>query len=162
MGRYFRRTTACERAARSISLRLDHELSELESAALDKHLAQCGRCFAIAAEMTGITQLLRVAPLVEPERRVAVASPRRARSRLVRRTAAGLALAFGVAAASVVAVFSGVGSTGSDSHASSALVFRNMAEQHRFVRAELQRLEPYTQLVVEDEPAPRLVGRGLV
>jgi predicted anti-sigma-YlaC factor YlaD len=140
-------------------LRLDHELSELEAAALERHLVQCLRCRAVAEETAGFTELLREAALLEPARRVVVTSPRAARSRLVRRTAAGLVFAGGAIAASVLAVFSGVGAA--DSHESSALVFRNIAEQHQFVESELIRLEPYTQFVV-DEPAPRLVGRGLV
>jgi predicted anti-sigma-YlaC factor YlaD len=154
------RRNTCERAVRSLSLRLDGELSELEEVALDRHLAQCAPCRAIAAETIGFTQLLRGAPLIDVGRQLEVTSPRRARARRVRRTAAALALAGGVAVASVVAVLSGAGLSGS-SHPSSALGFRDQEEQRQFVRSELVRLEPYAQFVVETVP-PRLVGRGLV
>jgi len=157
MGLYRRRTTPCERAARSISLRLDDELSELEGAALDRHLAQCPRCRSVAAETLGFTQLLREAPLVEVGRRIVVTSPRRARARLVRRTAAAVVLAGGVAAASIAAYVSTTG----EPEPSAALAFRSLHEQQKFVRSELIKLEPRAQFVVDRAP-PRLVGRGLL
>jgi anti-sigma factor RsiW len=157
MGLYRRRTTPCERAARSISLRLDDELSELEAVALDRHLAQCARCHAFAVETVGFTHLLREAPLVEVGQRIVVTSPRRARARLVRRTAAAFVLAGGVAAASVVAFVS----SPATADPSAALAFRNLHEQQKFVRAELIKLEPRATFLV-DRAAPRLVGRGLL
>jgi predicted anti-sigma-YlaC factor YlaD len=160
MGFHLRRTTPCERAVRSISLRLDDELSELEEAALDRHLARCAGCRTIAEETIAFTQLLREAPLVEVGRRFAVTAPRRSRARLARRTAAAFAFAGAVAAASLVAVL-GVFIESEPSHASSALGFRDMAEQHQFVRSELRRLEPYPQYIVESAP-PKFLGRGLI
>ena len=84
---------------RAISLRLDGEASELEVAALERHLAVCPRCREIAAETASLTYLLREAPLVELERPVVVTSPRRVRKKVVRRTAAGILVAAGLAAA---------------------------------------------------------------
>jgi predicted anti-sigma-YlaC factor YlaD len=148
--------TPCERAARSISLRLDDELSELEWVALDRHLVQCTHCRSLAVETVGFTQLLREAPLVEVGREIVVTSPRRARARLVRRTATALVLAGGAAAASV-AFLSSPGAT----EPTGALAFRNVHEQQKFVRSELMKLEPHVAFVV-DQAAPRLVGRGLL
>jgi Putative zinc-finger len=53
----------CSRARFWVSLRLDDQLSELESALLDAHLAGCAACrsFAQVAELT--TDELRAAPL---------------------------------------------------------------------------------------------------
>jgi predicted anti-sigma-YlaC factor YlaD len=156
MGFQWRRATPCERAARSISLRLDGELSELEGAALDRHLAQCAGCRTLSVETVAFTQFLREAPLVEVGRRIVVTHPGRARARLVRRAAAAVALAGAVTAASVV----GVLHRSADSDPAAALAFRSVKEQRQFVRAELIRLEPNSAFVVETPP--RLVGRGLL
>src|SRR5436190_431985 len=61
---WWRRATACENAGQWISVRLDGELTELEAAALDRHLERCERCNAYAAELGSMTHLLRAAPLV--------------------------------------------------------------------------------------------------
>jgi predicted anti-sigma-YlaC factor YlaD len=137
-----RRTPACERAAQWISLRLDGELSELETAALDRHLAHCARCDALAAGLAGFTLLLREAPLVEPERRPVPVSPR-ARKRVAR--GIGVAAAFASAAAAAVAIV--LSSEVAHTTTSSAFSFRSAQEQIRFVQAEQLRIEPR-------EPAP--------
>lgn len=49
-----------------VSLRLDGELSELEGALLDGHLARCGECAAFAAGSDAATIALRAAPLEVP------------------------------------------------------------------------------------------------
>ena len=86
---------------RTISLRLDGEASELEVAALERHLAVCPRCREIAAETAALTYLLREAPLVELERPIVVTYPHRVRKKVVRRAAAGILVAAGLAAAEV-------------------------------------------------------------
>jgi predicted anti-sigma-YlaC factor YlaD len=53
----------CERSREWASLRLDSELSELEQALLDAHLARCGSCAAYARAIDGATTALRSAPL---------------------------------------------------------------------------------------------------
>jgi anti-sigma factor RsiW len=142
---------------RSISLRLDGEAAELEVAALDRHLAVCPRCREFAAETASLTQLLRVAPLVELERPVVIAYPRRVRSKVVRRAAAGILVAAGLAAAGVgITVVTDSG----PKHPSSALGFRDLQEQRQFVRAELIRLEPQSVFTVKT--APRFAGHGLL
>jgi len=53
----------CERARLLASLRLDGELSELEGALLDAHLARCAGCRAVADGFGASTTALRSAPL---------------------------------------------------------------------------------------------------
>lgn len=55
----------CARAGQWISLRLDAQLSNFESALLEAHLASCPGCRAFAQTATGLTQMLRAAPLEE-------------------------------------------------------------------------------------------------
>ena len=54
----------CARARFWASLRVDGELSELESALLDAHLGRCADCSAYATGVAGVTAALRNAPLV--------------------------------------------------------------------------------------------------
>lgn len=56
----------CERARRWSSLRVDGELSELESALLDNHLGRCSSCRAFARGAEGIAGLLSAARLERP------------------------------------------------------------------------------------------------
>jgi predicted anti-sigma-YlaC factor YlaD len=147
MGRWWK-TNACERATQWISLELDGELSQLEQAALARHLSGCAPCRAVSAEVRAFTHMLREAPLLELEREIAYAAPRRARVRAVRRAAFSLAFA-GLAGAAVLAGFvlpsSGVGS-------GSALAFRSVQEQKRFAHFEAARLEPAVFVVTPALP----------
>lgn len=56
----------CARSRFWASLRLDAELSELESALLDAHLARCAACREVVAGFAASTEVLRSAPLAEP------------------------------------------------------------------------------------------------
>lgn len=59
----------CDRIREWISLELDGELSRIERALVDRHLAVCGDCTAFAADVRGFTQALReedLAPLAQP------------------------------------------------------------------------------------------------
>ena len=49
-----------------MSLRLDKQLSELEVAVMEHHLARCPACRSFADELEGVTDALRDAELVEP------------------------------------------------------------------------------------------------
>ena len=138
MGMRWWRTNACERASQWISLDLDGELSQLERAALDRHLAGCARCAETSADVGAFTRLLREAPLVELERPVVVSAPRRARARAARRAAVGLAFA-GI---SVAAVLGGFVVPASTPAARSTLSFQSVQAQRRFAEVETQRLEP--------------------
>lgn len=153
MGRWWR-TNACDRAAQWVSLGLDGELSQLERAALDRHLDECARCRVLAADVTSFTELLREAPPVELSRPIVVRAPQRIR--VVRRAAASLALAGAVAAATLGIVLPT--STGSSE---SALSFRTVQEQKQFAHIEARRLEPAVFLVPQ-EAVPPLAPHVLV
>ena len=56
----------CARARFWASLRVDGELSELEGALLDAHLARCADCRDFEAAAAGSAVLLRNAPLASP------------------------------------------------------------------------------------------------
>jgi predicted anti-sigma-YlaC factor YlaD len=60
-----------------LSLELDGELSQLEFARLESHLAHCARCSAVKADYAGLTLALRAIPLEPLERPISV--PHRAR-----------------------------------------------------------------------------------
>lgn len=57
----------CDRARRWASLRVDGELSELEGALLDAHLAGCDDCATFSNDADEIAIALRTAPLEWPE-----------------------------------------------------------------------------------------------
>jgi len=72
--------TACDRMRELFSASLDGELSELDEARLDAHLAACAGCRAYAETTVAASRLLRETPLEEltvsivvPGRRLAVA-----------------------------------------------------------------------------------------
>ncbi len=56
----------CHRTRQHVSLRLDRQLSELEVAVMEHHLARCPACRSFAEELEGVTEALRGADLVEP------------------------------------------------------------------------------------------------
>ena len=86
----------CERARFWASLRLDGELSELEGALLDAHLARCAECRALADGFGASTTALRSAPL-ERLAPVALDLPRSPR-RLLATIAVAAVLVLGVVA----------------------------------------------------------------
>jgi predicted anti-sigma-YlaC factor YlaD len=90
----------CERARFWVSLRLDGELSELEGALLDAHLARCAGCRAVADGFVTSTTALRSASLkrVAP---VIVELPRSPR-RLLAIVAVAAVLVLGVIAGGLV------------------------------------------------------------
>ena len=55
----------CARARFWASLRVDDELSELEGALLDAHLAGCADCRAVAAGFAATTESVRAEPLAQ-------------------------------------------------------------------------------------------------
>jgi predicted anti-sigma-YlaC factor YlaD len=89
----------CERARFWASLRLDGELSELEGALLDAHLARCAGCRALADGFAASTTTLRSAPL-ERVAPVAVDLPRS--RRLLATVAVAAVLVLGVIAGGLV------------------------------------------------------------
>jgi predicted anti-sigma-YlaC factor YlaD len=90
----------CERARLWASLRLDGELSELEGALLEAHLARCDGCRSVADGFGASTTALRSAPLERPAP-VALDLPRSPR-RLLATIAVAAVLVLGVIAGGVV------------------------------------------------------------
>jgi Putative zinc-finger len=89
----------CSRARFWASLRIDGELSELESALLDAHLARCLDCCAVVAGFEDSTRGLRAAPLAKP---APIAIPHGGTSRRV------LATMFVAAVVAVAAIAGGL------------------------------------------------------
>jgi anti-sigma factor RsiW len=98
----------CERARQWVSLRLDGELSELESALLEAHLARCARCGTFAADVEGATLELRSAALERFEQPIML--PVRRSGRSLRAVQLGAAAALVAAAAGLGTVFGALGS----------------------------------------------------
>jgi anti-sigma factor RsiW len=146
----------CEEAGQLISLRLDGELSELEAAALDRHLELCDACRTLADELGGIVAMLREAPLVEFDREFVPGARKPARGYAVGRALGAAALAGAAAIAAVLAF----GSSGERSLAGDKPVFRSAQEQIDFVKTEQQRIEP-VNLVSFDPVRPQVIARSL-
>jgi ferric-dicitrate binding protein FerR (iron transport regulator) len=98
----------CARAREWSSLRLDGELSQLESAMLESHLARCAACHEVVFQTEAFTTALRASPLEALRRPIAI--PRAAAMRAARVTAA----------AAVMLVAAGLGSVFATSLPSSA------------------------------------------
>jgi len=132
---------------------LDGEISELEEAALRRHLERCTACGALAAELTGLTELLRAAPLEEP-RRSFVPEYARSRRRRPARRRLGVALAFAVSVGSAVAIVSLPTAPGLVP-SSSALQFGNGRAAIQFELHKAHTLEPFLGVSsVRAIPAP--------
>jgi predicted anti-sigma-YlaC factor YlaD len=86
----------CRRTRELLSFELDGELSELEAARLESHLARCPACRELKTELAGLTLALRATPLEPLERPVAL--PHRVRFALRPLRIAAAAAAVAVAA----------------------------------------------------------------
>ena len=95
----------CERARQWSSLRLDGELSELEEALLDRHLASCSDCLGFDGRLRSAARSLRETPPEPP--RIPFRMPTRPRRRIVVPTGRRVAV---VAIAAALALGSLVGS----------------------------------------------------
>jgi predicted anti-sigma-YlaC factor YlaD len=96
---------ACHRTRQHVSLRLDRQLSELEVAVMENHLARCAACRTFAEELEGVTETLRSADLVEPPIRFDVPH----RPARVGVTRAGAAAAAAVLVAVALGAVAGLG-----------------------------------------------------
>jgi predicted anti-sigma-YlaC factor YlaD len=90
----------CDRARAWVSLRLDDEISELESALLDAHLKRCAACQEFEDSVRGAVLMLRAQPLEQVEHPITVAGLRRRhfRAGVVAKVAAVAVAAVGVTA----------------------------------------------------------------
>lgn len=91
----------CARACQQVSMRLDSELSELETAQLETHLAACSDCRAFGQAIASVTHAIRRAPTEYST--VSIGLPRR-RSRVDALLAGSMRAGSAVAAMAVVAV----------------------------------------------------------
>lgn len=91
------RSLVCDRVRAQVSLRLDGELSQLESRMLDAHLARCAECRAYEAAIAAVTRELRAAPLEPLPHPIVVRRPRRVGTAI--RLQAGIAAALALAVA---------------------------------------------------------------
>jgi len=98
----------CERAREWVSLGLDGELSELESALLEAHLKRCAPCSAFAVEIAGATLQLRSAPLERLEQPLTL--PARRTAGTMRAVQLGAAAVLVAAAAGLGTLFGALGS----------------------------------------------------
>jgi predicted anti-sigma-YlaC factor YlaD len=98
----------CERACRWASLRVDGELSELESALLDDHLGRCRSCRAFACGVEDVAATLASARLERPAP-LALVVPRRRRALPLLHTAAAATLLVATGIAALVAMVAGHG-----------------------------------------------------
>ena len=94
------RSVVCDRVRAQISLRLDGELSQLESLMLASHLGRCADCSEFEASVVAVTNDLRSAPL-EPVPHPIVVRRDRRRAPVAR-------MQIGIAAAVAVAVLGAV------------------------------------------------------
>ena len=95
----------CERARAWVSLRIDGELSELESALLDAHLRRCEACCRFAQGAQQVAVAVRSAPLERPG--PLVLFPRHARRTGLRALQVAAAVAVVVSAGAVAALTGG-------------------------------------------------------
>lgn len=89
----------CDRIQEWISLEVDDELSRIERALVDRHVAACADCAAFGAHVQAFTAALRDAPLEPLEQPIALPSRRRVplRSFQVGAAAALAVVAVGIA-----------------------------------------------------------------
>lgn len=103
----------CERACRWVSLRVDGELSELESALLDDHLGRCRSCRVFARGVEDVAAALAAARLERPAP-LALVLPRKRRPLPVLRSAAAATL---IVVSAIAALVTGVAAQGQSARA---------------------------------------------
>src|SRR3954470_17370046 len=97
------RERGCDRAHAWASLALDEELSELERARLDAHLARCPDCAREVMQMRAVARLMRETPPERPSAPVFVARASHASRHFGVRVAIAATLALAAAGLGVVA-----------------------------------------------------------
>jgi predicted anti-sigma-YlaC factor YlaD len=128
----------CDRMRELHSASLDGELSELDDARLQAHLAACAGCSAYAGAAESASQLLRHTPLEEPSFPVVVPGRRLGVARKLQAGAAAAAVALTVGLSVAVGTISGPSSAHS-SHRSA------QSAKLRFPDQELRMLERASQ-----------------
>lgn len=136
----------CERARRWASLRVDRELSELESALLDSHLGRCRSCRAFARGIEDVAAALAAARLERPAP-LALVLPRKRLAGAWLQSAAASTL---VVAVGVAALVGGVARHGSAVHAAKLVATVQGIDTPDEIRS-LRR----TALIDQGHPVPR-------
>src|SRR5712692_9429367 len=121
----------CERACRWASLRVDGELSELESALLDDHLGRCRSCRVFARGVEDVAAALAAARLERPAP-LALVIPRRRRALPLPQSAAAATL---VVAAAVAALVGGVAGHGQSARAAKPVAMLQAVDSPNELRA---------------------------
>lgn len=93
----------CDRVRELVSVSLDGELSELDAARIESHLAACSGCRTYAAGAAEAARLLRAAPLEDPDFPIVLPGRRVAVARKLQFAAAAAALVVTVGLSAVVA-----------------------------------------------------------
>ena len=140
-------STRCDRARSWTSLRLDGELSQLESALLTAHLRGCGSCRAFADEVEASTELLRAMPVLSLTEPVLV----RARPRRDRRGVHGVAMGAAVLAASLAATLVGLDQLSRSPSGPKPTAMVAQASDSDNIFRSLRR----QQLIAQSRPMPR-------
>jgi predicted anti-sigma-YlaC factor YlaD len=127
----------CSRAREWASLRLDGELSELESALLEAHLKRCQACASFVVEVEAIALQLRAATLDRLEQPVQL--PTRRLASPLRAVQLGAAAALVAAAAGLGTLYGSIGP--------------HLSQQTRTTTApKLQALEGSLAFAVDERP----------
>lgn len=138
----------CDRARAWASLRVDGELSQLESALLAAHLRGCATCSAFAAEVEASTRALRATPLAQLPQPVLVPAISR---RAARRGAGGLVAAAAVVAASLTGALLALDQLHGSGGAPRPTAMVASSSQESNVFRSLRR----QQLIAQSRPLPR-------
>jgi predicted anti-sigma-YlaC factor YlaD len=130
---------SCDQMRELHSASLDGELSELDAARLEGHLAACPTCSAYAATAAGAAQLVRQTPLEQPSFPIVVPGRRLAVARKFQVVAAAAAVTVTVGLSVAVGTISGPSAARSSSHRSA------QSAKLRFPDQELRMLERTSQ-----------------
>jgi predicted anti-sigma-YlaC factor YlaD len=128
----------CDSIRELHSASLDGELSELDDARLQAHLAGCASCRTYAATSQAASRLMRGAPLEHPSFPIVVPGRRLAVARKLQVAAAAAAVAVTIGLSVAVATIGGPRATRSSQRAT-------QTEQLRFPDQELRMLERTSQ-----------------
>ena len=137
----------CERVRESVSASVDGELSQVEAAGLEPHLASCESCRLYAAGSVETARLLRSAPREELGFTIALPARRYALAHKVQVAAAAAAIAATVGLSALVGTLGSTRTSSSDAQAfagtSEPIALRNPeAELRMLQRATEPRSKP--------------------
>ena len=134
---------SCDQIRELYSASLDGELSELDSARLDAHLATCTRCSAYAATTATASQIVRHTPLEQPTFPVVIPGRRVAVARKLQVVAAAAAVTVTIGLSVAIGTISGPSAARATHKASTAQKLRFPDQELRMLqRASQARTHP--------------------